>query len=101
VGVPLVQSIAEHGRILVALALIPTCLYPRTWFVPKFVSIMAYVIYICIIYNLYLFHSVQDVALLLFQLYVLVKTLFILVEDLTTIEAEERDQIRKRLIEKR
>lgn len=71
-GVPLLQSMAERGRLLVAVALIPTCLYPRSWIIPKFISLIAYVIYIGILYNLYLFHTFEHIGHFLFQLLVLI-----------------------------
>jgi len=40
---PLLQSMAEHARLLVSLALIPTVFYPKSWMIPKFISLIAYV----------------------------------------------------------
>ena len=77
---PLVESIAEHGRIILAVMMLPTALYPRRWVILKFVSMMAYVFYICIIYNLYMFNTPYHVAQLIFQLFVLIKFIIIVVD---------------------
>ena len=84
------QSIAERGRLLVAIALIPTCLYPQSWVIPKFLSLIAYVVYIGILYNLYLFHGFEDVAHFLFQVLVLVEFILMVVDDLLVFDEEER-----------
>ena len=75
--------------------MIPTVLYPRSWIVPKFISLVAYVLYICIIYNLYLFHSVYHIAQFLIQFLVLVRMIIIIVDDLMETELEERIENRK------
>ncbi len=93
-AVPLVESIAEHGRLIVSLMLIPTCLYPKSWVIPRFVSLIAYVVYVCIIYNIYIFHQIPQIGQFIFHLFVLTKTIFIIVEDLTEIELKERRERR-------
>lgn len=86
VAIPLADSIAEHGRLIVSLILIPTYFYPKSWVTLRFASLLAYVIYICIIYNAYLFHDIKDIAQILVHLLILSKTIFIIVDDLTDIE---------------
>jgi hypothetical protein len=85
VAIPLADSIAEHGRLIVSIILIPTYSYPKSWAVMRFISLLAYVIYICIIYNAYLFHDINDIAQILVHLFVLSKTIFIIVDDITDI----------------
>lgn len=90
VAVPLVESVAEHGRLFVALILLPTIFYPKSWTIPRFISLIAYVIYICIIYNVYLFHEITQLGQFIFHIFVLTKTIFVIVDDLTEIELKER-----------
>ena len=63
--------------------MIPTVFLPRSWLIPRFFSLVAFVIYICIVYNLYLYRDVANIGNLLVQLLILVKFLFVFVDDLT------------------
>jgi hypothetical protein len=63
--------------------MIPTCFLPKSWIIPRFASLIAYVFYICIIYNLYLFNSIINIGQVLVQILVLIRLIYILVDDLT------------------
>ena len=67
--------------------------------VPRFINLIAYVIYICITYNLYLFHDIYQIGQLLVQMLVLIRLIFVLVDDLTDIEIQERRLKRRHSIQ--
>ena len=79
--------------------MIPVVFMPRSWIIPRFVSLISFVIYVCIVYNLYLFRDITNIGQLLVQILLLVKMLFIFVDDLTDLEMEERRVKRKQIKE--
>ena len=100
ITVPLLDNLAEKGRLIIAITLIPTCFLPRSWIVLRFASLMAYVFYICTIYNLYIFHTYFNIGQTIFHLLVLIKFIFIIVDDLTNIDLNEIKEKRRRSLEK-
>lgn len=73
-----------------ALALIPSVLYPRFFIIPKFATLVAYVFFVCLHSNLIFYNKPTDVKCLLFQLLILGKALTLLVDDMLASEDEER-----------
>ena len=69
-------------RYIISLILIPSVFYSRSTTVPKFASLVAYVFFICLHSNLIFYNRPTDIKFLLFQLLVLGKALYLLVDDM-------------------
>ena len=75
--------------------MIPTVFYQASWNIPKFVSIIAYVCFICIHSNLIIYHQLTDIQFLLVQLLVLGKAVMMLVDSIIEDEFPGRTKLRK------
>lgn len=82
VSIPFLQSFSENMRYVISLILIPSVFYSRSTTIPKFASLVAYVFFICLHSNLIFYNKPTDVKFLLFQLLILGKALYLLVDDM-------------------
>ena len=74
--------IGENARCILALLMIPSFLYPKNWMAGQFVSIIAFVFFMCIHSNLVLDNQLLDLQFLLVQLLVLSKAVLFLVDSI-------------------
>lgn len=100
-SIPLLQQLAEYFRYGIALALLPAIAYKTSWLLPKFLSIVAHVFFVCINCNLMLTRAPNDFKMITVHLLVLGYAVIILIEDILDGEQKERDAIKKAAIEKR
>jgi hypothetical protein len=77
------------------LCLLPAFFYPRSWLIPKFISLVGYVFYICINCNLIIFHQPSDIKYLVVHLLLLVQIMSFLVDDIVNEEKQEQKSVRK------